>query len=97
MGFSRQELWTELPCPPPGDLPDPRIEPVVSWVFCIAGGFFTTESTGKPKVYTYGDVILVNLHIWPQVQSMVSNFCLLVIKRIFVALADYSIPFLLKI
>ena len=28
MGFSRQEYWSELPFPPPGDLPDPRIEPV---------------------------------------------------------------------
>ena len=26
-GFSRQEYWSELPCPPPGDLPKPRIEP----------------------------------------------------------------------
>ena len=27
MGFSRQENWSRLPCPPPGDLPDPGIEP----------------------------------------------------------------------
>ena len=27
MGFSRQEYWRGLPCPPPGDLPDPGIEP----------------------------------------------------------------------
>ena len=27
MGFSRQEIWSGLPCPPPGDLPDPGIEP----------------------------------------------------------------------
>ena len=27
MGFSRQEYWSGLPCPPPGDLPDPRMEP----------------------------------------------------------------------
>ena len=27
MGFSRREYWSGLPCPPPGDLPDPRIEP----------------------------------------------------------------------
>ena len=27
MGFSRQESWSGLPCPSPGDLPDPRIEP----------------------------------------------------------------------
>ena len=28
MGFSRQENWSGLPCPPPGDLPDPGVEPV---------------------------------------------------------------------
>ena len=28
MGFSRQEYWSGLPCPPPGDLPDPGIEPM---------------------------------------------------------------------
>ena len=28
MGFSRQEYWSGLPCPPPGDLPDPEIEPL---------------------------------------------------------------------
>ena len=33
-GFSRQEYWSELPCPPPGDLPDPRIKPM-SLVSCI--------------------------------------------------------------
>ena len=38
MGFSRQEYWSGLPCPSPGDLPDPGIEPQVS---CIAGRFFT--------------------------------------------------------
>ena len=27
IGFSRQEYWTGLPCPPPGDLPDPGIKP----------------------------------------------------------------------
>ena len=27
MGFSRQEYWSGLPCPPPGGLPDPKIEP----------------------------------------------------------------------
>ena len=26
MGFSRQEYWSGRPCPPPGDLPNPRIE-----------------------------------------------------------------------
>ena len=32
MGFSRQEYWSGLPCPPPGDLPDPGIEPMpLAW------------------------------------------------------------------
>ena len=26
IGFSRQEYWSRLPCPPPGDLPDPGLE-----------------------------------------------------------------------
>ena len=34
MGFSRQEYWSGLPCPPPGDLPDPGIE-LTSYVSCI--------------------------------------------------------------
>jgi len=28
MGFSRQEYWSGLPCPPPGELPDPGIKPM---------------------------------------------------------------------
>ena len=36
MAFSRQEYWSGLPCPPPGDLSDPGIEPT-SHVSCIGG------------------------------------------------------------
>ena len=46
VGFSRQEYWSGLPFPPPGDLPDPGIEPVSP---VLTGGFFTTELPGKPK------------------------------------------------
>ena len=35
MGFSRQEYWSGLPFPSPGDLPDPGIKPMVSYVSCI--------------------------------------------------------------
>ena len=45
MGFSRQEYWSELTFPSPGDLPDPEIEPMSP---ALAGGFFTTEPPGKP-------------------------------------------------
>ena len=50
MGFSRQEYWSGLLCPPPGNLPDPGIE---SESPALAGRFFTTEPPGKPKVYFY--------------------------------------------
>ena len=45
MGFSRQEYWSELPCPSPGDLPHPGIKPVSP---SLAGGFFTAEPPGEP-------------------------------------------------
>ena len=35
MGFSRQEYWSGVPCPPPGDLPDPGIKPASFYVSCI--------------------------------------------------------------
>ena len=47
MEFSRQEYWSGLPFPSPGDLPDPRIEPVSFAFPALAGGFFTTEPPGK--------------------------------------------------
>ena len=48
MGFSRQEYWSGLPFPSPGDLPDPGIEPVSLASSALAGRFFTTAPHGKP-------------------------------------------------
>ena len=45
MGFSRQEYWSGLPCPPPGDLPDSRMEPESLMSPAMVGGFFTTRAT----------------------------------------------------
>ena len=45
-GFSRQECWSGLPCHPPGDLPDPGMEPGSP---ALGGGFFTTSTT---KLYS---------------------------------------------
>ena len=47
MGFSRQEYWSGLSISPPGDLPDPGIEPVFRISPILAGSFFTAESSGK--------------------------------------------------
>jgi len=45
MGFCRQEYWSGLPCPPPGDLPDPGLEPPPLMSPALAGGFFTISTT----------------------------------------------------
>ena len=45
MEFSRQEYWSELSFPSPGDLPDPGIEPMS---LALTGGLFTTE---PPKAF----------------------------------------------
>ena len=45
MGFPRQEYWSGLPFPSPGDLPDPGIALVSP---ALAGRFFTTEPQGNP-------------------------------------------------
>ena len=56
MGFLRQEYWSGLPFPSPGDLPDPGIEPASPE---LAGGFLTTELPGKPSLV----VIISIIHI----------------------------------
>ena len=48
MGFSRQEYWSGLPFPSPGDLSDPGIEPRSPVSLALAGGLLTTEPPGKP-------------------------------------------------
>ena len=45
MGFSRQQYWSGLPCPPPGDLPNPGVKPRSLMSSALAGGFFTTSAT----------------------------------------------------
>ena len=55
MGFFWQEYWSGLPCPPPGDLPNPRIKPMSLIPPALAGRFFITSAiweappTHKPK------------------------------------------------
>ena len=59
MEFPRQEYWSELPWPSPGDLPNPGTEPSFP---AFAGGFFTTELPGKPMtLYTSAIIQLTEL------------------------------------
>ena len=50
MEFSRQEYWSGLPFPSPGNLPDPGIEPKSLASPALAGGFFTTAPPGEPEL-----------------------------------------------
>jgi len=49
MGFPRQEYWSGLPFPSPGDLPNPGIETLSPG---LAGGFFTTGATQVLRICT---------------------------------------------
>ena len=51
MGFCRQEYWSGLPFPSPGDLPNPKIEPASPASPSLVGRFFTTEPPEKPMEY----------------------------------------------
>ena len=61
LGFIRQEYWSGLPFPIPGDLPNPGTELVTP---ALAGGFFTTEPPGNTCIticiYKY-DYICIKL------------------------------------
>ena len=49
MGSSREEYWSGLPCPPPGDLPDLGIKPMSLLSPALAGDFFTTSATWEAQ------------------------------------------------
>ena len=65
MGFSRQEYWSGLPFPSPGDLPDPGIELMSPGSPTLQVGFFTTEPLGKSFSCAY----------WPFIYLIWSNVC----------------------
>ena len=50
MGFSKQEYWSGLPCPSPGDLPNPGTEPASLMSSTLADGFFITSPTWEAQV-----------------------------------------------
>ena len=53
--FSRPEYWSGLPCTPPGDLPDPGIEPVSSESPALSGSFFLFVCFGVCFFFTTSD------------------------------------------
>ena len=71
MGFSRQEYWSGLPCPP-GDLPDPGIEPASPASPALAGGFFTTSAEALIDVYIQLSHTLVQRKLTQPVKQLYS-------------------------
>ena len=55
MGFSRQESWSRLPFPSPGDLPDPGIEPGSA---ALRADALPPEPPGKPFHFTFTSLSL---------------------------------------
>ena len=56
MGFSRQEYWSGLPCPPPGDFSDPGIEIVSLTSPALAWEGFPRGSAGVESACNAGDL-----------------------------------------
>ena len=83
MKFSRQESWSRLLFPSPGDLPDTRLEPMSA---ALASGLFSTAPSGKPLV-TGGECYLLELvvlfifistcidYVWKYIQEVYKDCC----------------------
>ena len=63
LGLSRQEYWSGLPFPLPGDLPNSAIEPASLVSPVLAGRFSTTESPGKPQMYLFRMILFPPLSL----------------------------------
>ena len=63
-GLFSKEYWNGLPCPPPGDLPDPVIELMSPVSPALAGGFFTSEPPGKLLI-VYGSFCATRAELSP--------------------------------
>ena len=53
MGFSKQDYWSGLPFPPPGNLPAPGTELAALMSPALAGGLFTTSATWEAPSFSY--------------------------------------------
>ena len=60
MEFSRQEYWSGLPCPPPGDLPDPGIKSTSLVSPGLAGRFFTTSTPWEAPLNIFKIIVSLN-------------------------------------
>ena len=74
MGFSRQGYQSGLPCPPPGDLSNPGIEPAPLSHPALAGIFFTTSSTWEVLMKIKKDMVMVQEEEIHMVENMLTSY-----------------------
>ena len=65
MRFSRQEYWSGLTCPPPGDLPNPGIKRMSLMSPALPGRFFTTSASWEARTHTH-----THTHIYVHTRSV---------------------------
>ena len=63
-GILQQEYWSRLPCPPPGDLPDPGTEHVSLTSPVLGGRFFTTSATWEACAQEVDRAFLRAVSVW---------------------------------
>ena len=61
MGFPREEYWGGLPCPSPGDLPDPGVEPTSLMSPALTAMFFTTSASREAPLIGKMDPVVAGL------------------------------------
>ena len=74
MGFSRQEYWSGLPCPPPGDLPNPGIN---SGSPALQVNSLPSEPPGKSRgcgVRVYAELLCIHLKVCGEKQKALAEF-----------------------
>ena len=76
MGFSRQEYWSRLPCPPSGDLLDPGIEPTSLVSPALARAFFTTSEK------LWKTLLLLTSTEFPSPSLNMGGWCFLVLLKL---------------
>ena len=78
MVFSRQEYWSGLLCPPPGDLPNQGLNPPSSMSPALTGRFFTTSATwealGGLKSHKYWFITLVSCQPGKQASNLLTKY-----------------------
>ena len=73
MGFSRQEYWSGLPCSPPGDLPDPGIEPTSFTSLALAGRFLAISANWEALHELYPEANCRSYTTWILNGSVLSD------------------------